>query len=84
MLSGIISDTLLFRSPTTTGKDKEAVFTDEDLFRAGLIGEADSKERRERLGNLLAIGYGNGKTFLKKLNSFDITKEEFYDKVKEL
>lgn len=26
MLSGIISDTLLFRSPTTTGKDKEAVF----------------------------------------------------------
>ena len=26
MLSGIISDTLLFRSPTTTSKDKEAVF----------------------------------------------------------
>ena len=67
-----------------TSKDKEAVFTEEDLFRAGLIGEADSKERREKLGNLLAIGYGNGKTFLKKLNSFDITKEEFYDKVKEL
>lgn len=26
MVSGIISDTLLFRSPTTTSKDKEAVF----------------------------------------------------------
>ena len=64
--------------------DKPAVFTEEDLFNAGLIGEADSRDRREKLGNMLAIGYGNGKTFLKKLNSFDITKEEFYEKVKEL
>lgn len=31
MLSGIISDTLLFRSPTTTGKDKEAVFSLADI-----------------------------------------------------
>ena len=31
MLSGIISDTLLFRSPTTTNKDKEAVFDLADI-----------------------------------------------------
>lgn len=31
MLSGIISDTLLFRSPTTTSKDKEAVFDLADI-----------------------------------------------------
>ena len=67
-----------------TSMDNPAVFTEEDLFNAGLIGEADSRDRREKLGNMLAIGYGNGKTFLKKLNSFDITKEEFYEKVKEL
>ena len=33
MLSGIISDTLLFRSPTTTGKDKEAVFDLADIAK---------------------------------------------------
>ena len=67
-----------------TSANNEKIFTEEDLFAAGLIGESDSKDRREKLGNLLAIGYGNGKTFLKKLNSFNITKEEFYEKVRQL
>lgn len=67
-----------------TSANNDKIFTEEDLFAAGLIGESDSKDRREKLGNLLAIGYGNGKTFLKKLNSFNITKEEFYEKVRQL
>lgn len=60
------------------------VFTAEDLTAAGLLGSADAKSRREKLGNLLSIGYGNSKTFLKKLNQLGVTKEEFYNKVKEL
>ena len=60
------------------------VFTAEDLAAAGLLGSADAKSRREKLGNLLSIGYGNSKTFLKKLNQLGVTKEEFYNKVKEL
>lgn len=67
-----------------TSEDRKNAFTEEDLFVSGLIGCTDAKERREKLGNLLSIGYGNSKTFLKKLNQFNITKEEFYDKVKEL
>lgn len=67
-----------------TTSEREASFTEEDLFTWGLIGCPQAKERREKLGNLLSIGYGNSKTFLKKLNQFSITKEEFYDKVKEL
>lgn len=59
-------------------------FTVEDLTACGLIGTADAKARREKLGNLLSIGYGNNKTFLKKLNQLGVTKEEFYQKVKEL
>ena len=67
-----------------TSAEGEALFTKEDLYAAGLIGCEDSRDRREKLGNLLSIGYGNGKTFLKKLNSFNISKEYFYEKIKEL
>lgn len=67
-----------------TMSNRENTFTEEDLFAYGLVGGPQSKQRREKLGNLLSIGYGNSKTFLKKLNQFDISREEFYDKVKEL
>jgi ribonuclease M5 len=67
-----------------TNREGEAVFTEEDLAGCGLIGCPESRERRERLGVLLSVGYGNGKTFLKKLNQFGITREEFFEKVKEL
>lgn len=67
----------------TDGEQGE-VFTTEDLVACGLIGTKEAKQRREKLGNLLSIGYGNNKTFLRKLNQFHIKKEEFYQKVKEL
>ena len=53
------------------------MFTLESLENAGLSGNEGSKERRERLGSLLGIGYGNVKSFLNKLNRFGISKEEF-------
>lgn len=67
-----------------TTSNRKDTFTEEDLFACGLAGGEGAKERREKLGNLLSIGYGNSKTFLKKLNQFDISKEEFYEKVKEI
>lgn len=67
-----------------TIEEKEAVFTEEDLFTWDLAGSAHAKTRREQLGNLLSIGYGNSKSFLRKLNQFAISREEFLDKVKEL
>lgn len=65
-------------------ESEEEPFTKEDLFTYRLAGTDDAKERREKLGNLLSIGYGNSKTFLKKLNQFNITKEEFLEKIREL
>ena len=53
-------------------------FSQQDLFEAGLSGAKDSGERREKLGKLLGIGSGNAKAFLRKLNKFDISEEEFY------
>ena len=51
--------------------------TKDDLLIAGLIGGAMAKERREHLGELLKIGYANGKQLHKRLRMFKITKEDF-------
>ncbi|PAQ14868.1 ribonuclease M5 [Bacillus sp. FJAT-42315] len=51
--------------------------TKEDLVDAGLIGGAQAKERREKLGEKLRIGYTNGKQLHKRLLMFQITKEQF-------
>lgn len=59
-------------------------FTTEDMDRFGLSGGPEASERRARLGDALGIGYGNGKTFLKRLNAFGITREEFEEKAGEL
>lgn len=49
----------------------------EDLIVAGLIGGEGSRERRERLGKILKIGYTNGKQLQKRLTMFQISKEDF-------
>ena len=59
-------------------------FTTEDMDRFGLSGGPGASARRARLGDALGIGYGNGKTFLKRLNAFGITREEFEEKASEL
>lgn len=53
------------------------VITQEDLILAGLIGGSKAKHRRERLGELLKIGYTNGKQLHKRLMMFQISKEAF-------
>lgn len=57
--------------------EKREEFTKEDLIELGLIGSLNSQRKREILGNILGIGYGNSKQFLSRLNNFGITKEEF-------
>ncbi|WP_338752502.1 ribonuclease M5 [Bacillus sp. FJAT-52991] len=51
--------------------------TKEDLVDAGLVGGAQAKERREKLGEKLRIGYTNGKQLHKRLLMFQITKAQF-------
>jgi len=47
-----------------------------DLYYYNLIGDKGSKELRRKVTESLGIGLCNGKTLLKKLNMFNITKEE--------
>ena len=56
----------------------------QDLIDAGLIGGPLAKERRERLGVLLKIGYTNGKQLHKRLKMFQISKESFGQAINEV
>lgn len=68
-----------------TTKHTEALeFTAEDLRRAGLVNNRFSRRRRELFSEKLGIGYGNGKSLLKKLNGYGITREEFNGAIQSL
>ncbi|MCA0989576.1 ribonuclease M5 [Guptibacillus algicola] len=49
----------------------------EDLIDAGLVVGPNAKARRQALGEKLQMGYMNGKQLYKRLQMFQITKEEF-------
>ncbi|UVI30349.1 ribonuclease M5 [Paenibacillus spongiae] len=57
--------------------DTAPEITWDDLMKAGLLVNAQASERRLRMGNLLGIGYANGKQFYKRCTMFRITREEF-------
>lgn len=52
-------------------------FAMSDLLQHKLAGAPDAARRRRRLGALLAIGYGNAKQFLWRLNALSVSREEF-------
>lgn len=65
-------------SKVTRHFDDEENFdiTKSDLMRLGLLMGADSRQRREYLGEKLRIGYSNGKQLLKRLELFGVTLAE--------
>ncbi|MBU5676480.1 ribonuclease M5 [Alkaliphilus sp. MSJ-5] len=59
-------------------------FTQNDLLFNGLIGFDGAAYRRDELGKILGIGYGNAKQFLSRLNNYGVTREEFTEAMKKL
>lgn len=59
-------------------------FSKSDLIKNKLMGYESSSERRDVLGKILGIGYGNSKQFLKRLNNYDVSREEFESAIVEL
>lgn len=49
----------------------------EELLALGLVAGQKAKKRRARLGELLKIGYTNGKQLYKRLQVFKVSEEEF-------
>lgn len=71
------------RSPDgATGELDEIEWS--DLLTTGLIVHASSARRRERMGELLGIGYANGKQFYKRCLMFRITRVEFLSALEQL
>jgi len=63
---------------------KEEVFSKDILFKHQLIGMPGASQRREKLGEILGIGYCNGKQILKRLNGYGITMTAFKEAIKEI
>ncbi len=59
-------------------------FTNHDMIYYELIGNDNASKRREKLGDELGIGYCSAKQFLKRLNSFNIKREELEAAIIEL
>ncbi|WP_432667648.1 ribonuclease M5 [Wukongibacter baidiensis] len=55
-----------------------------DLIINDLEGLQNASKRRDALGKLLGIGYGNSKQFLNRLNNYGVTREEFENALKKI
>lgn len=59
-------------------------FTLTDLVRNDLNGTPSAQKRRDAIGKLLGIGYGNGKQFVNRLNHYGISRDEYEKALVEL
>ena len=59
-------------------------FSGADLIVNDLSGANAAASRRAKLGAKLGLGFANAKTFLKRLNHYGVTREEFERAVAEL
>ena len=57
-------------------------FTAAEMVALKLSGGADSSKLRDKIGAALGIGYGNVKTFVRRLNSYGVTRAEFLEALK--
>lgn len=58
------------------------IFDVQDMMFFKLIGDKQSRKRRDAVGRQLGIGYANSAQFLNRLNNFGITKEQLVEAVK--
>ena len=65
-------------------KDKREEFHTKDMVMHSLTGNESAKERRDRLGSVLGIGYCNSSQFVTRLNNYGISREEFLTALKKI
>ena len=68
----------------TEEEQADAQYSRHDLAVAGLLSGKGARTRRERLGQILGIGYGNGKQLLHRLNVFRIAPAQFQAAVQQI
>lgn len=70
-------------TPATSTNEQDNISL-QDLMAFGLLAGSGSKERREKLGDELRIGYTNGKQLQKRLAMFRITPQELVAALKKV
>ncbi|TDG75937.1 hypothetical protein C5L33_001495 [Lactobacillus pasteurii] len=63
-------------------KASSSDLTEADFRDLGLAGGAEARKLREAVGIKLGVGYGNAKTFYKRLQTFGISKEQLLAAIK--
>ena len=58
--------------------------TKRDLMKAGLTGNKNSAQLREKIANEFNFNSGNTKTFLKRLNAVNLSEKELKEKIYEI
>ncbi|MFT8459717.1 MAG: ribonuclease M5 [Liquorilactobacillus ghanensis] len=62
----------------------EPVVSREFLWQAGLLSGPRAKEKRAKLGEILKIGYTNGKRLYERLNLFQIDMQQLQQALKQI
>jgi ribonuclease M5 len=65
-------------------EEYEELITKADLISYGLLGGPSSRQRRQKLGIVLHIGKTNGKQLLRRLNMFQITKDQLEEAMRDI
>jgi ribonuclease M5 len=68
----------------TMDVDSSEEISRQELLDARLIGGEGARERRERLGLILKIGFTNGKQLHKRLQMFQISSAAFYEALEQI
>lgn len=71
---------VLLEADKKTKRERPAADIDRSFMMAcGLMGAPESREKRRILGDLLSIGYGNGKQFLARLQALGYQKKDLIE-----
>ena len=68
----------------TSSIEPSNIFSSADMVKNDLTGSVCASERRATLGKILGLGVSNAKTFLKRLNNYSVTREEFEEALKKM
>ncbi len=64
--------------------EPQTLISQSDLIKAGLLAGPAARQRREQLGELLKIGYVNGKQLPKRLQLFQVQPDDFWQAVDQI
>lgn len=68
----------------TSSLEPSDIFSSKDMVANDLTGSKNASQRRAKLGKILGLGAANAKTFLKRLNHYGVTRDEFEEGLKKL